>query len=547
MKNFNAYACYLVFCFLSAFVIGCGGRVENKAHAEPIPSIPCGEFGDCSRFAPCISGGTIECTPTGCVAFVPLDDPGAVDLDCINAKTPTPCGTQEKRLRDLDGDGYGDSDNFIWSDVCAPWEKGFVNWFEETDDCDDTNPQVHPGAVEILGNGIDEDCDGKAMQCLSGQTASCACQGGTSGTQQCAPDGMSYGPCACETEQEAVLNLEPGEMPSSQIIVQTQKFWVFSTYTYTTGSNGTSPIIKTACISQDDPDGDMADVDAFMLATLTIGDSVEMSKTKVNGNIACIAFETDQVVFPLGSSGELHLAAHEVIPVSSQAANGAWHGVPRSGHTPRFRLVSVTTKGGQKIEIPSHVTPKMVIRKSQPIVTSLGLASTKLVNGDMDLYKFQVASDPAGPVSVKSFSIPVQKKSAVSVSQFRLRKGNSDLPVSAYLAEVLDFDNFTKYGSIESGMKNVSIAIQLTSEEVINGSGVVFTLHGTVAGASTGASIDIGLGYGGPLSEGSLTSWLVKMKPTDIWLVLYTPELTNGVLGKQFHLVRSFRSSSQTL
>ena len=44
---------------------------------------------------------------------------------------------------DLDGDGYFDIDN-----NCS-----------ETD-CDDSNPDVNPGAEEICDNGIDDDCDG---------------------------------------------------------------------------------------------------------------------------------------------------------------------------------------------------------------------------------------------------------------------------------------------------------------------------------------------------------------------------------------------------
>lgn len=76
--------------------------------------------------------------------------------------------------RDRDGDGFGDPADVIAS-PCTP-AAGYV---ANDEDCDDADPQEHPGAAEVCG-GPDRNCNGRAgddgVPCQSGLGA-CAATG----------------------------------------------------------------------------------------------------------------------------------------------------------------------------------------------------------------------------------------------------------------------------------------------------------------------------------------------------------------------------------
>lgn len=86
--------------------------------------------------------------------------PGAEELcngqddDCDGAADP---GEITTWYADKDGDGHGDPDVAV--EACFT-PSGFVH---DGTDCDDTDPDVHPGAPEVC-DGDDDDCDGRADQ-----------------------------------------------------------------------------------------------------------------------------------------------------------------------------------------------------------------------------------------------------------------------------------------------------------------------------------------------------------------------------------------------
>jgi len=63
---------------------------------------------------------------------------------------------------DDDGDGFGDA--FVSLLACTQ-PSGYSS---DSTDCDDTNYDVNPGAAEVCGDGVDNDCDGGPGACWGG-------------------------------------------------------------------------------------------------------------------------------------------------------------------------------------------------------------------------------------------------------------------------------------------------------------------------------------------------------------------------------------------
>lgn len=112
---------------------GCEPDCTFICHAD----VDCSDGIACNGVEMCARTGT----PGGATGAACVPGP-AISIDLCHACDPT-SGTV--RLIDADGDGFAPGD-------C-----------EGGGDCDDANPSIHPGAVDVSvpGNGVDDDCDGR--------------------------------------------------------------------------------------------------------------------------------------------------------------------------------------------------------------------------------------------------------------------------------------------------------------------------------------------------------------------------------------------------
>ncbi|MFT4621893.1 MAG: hypothetical protein ACI8PZ_000545, partial [Myxococcota bacterium] len=66
---------------------------------------------------------------------------------------------------DADGDGYGGGEPFDPTPTCDPPADGLLPDWPGVD-CDESEPRINPGALDVCENGIDEDCSGADEPCV---------------------------------------------------------------------------------------------------------------------------------------------------------------------------------------------------------------------------------------------------------------------------------------------------------------------------------------------------------------------------------------------
>ena len=160
-----------------------------------------------------VSSGDLACADAGLsTVATDCDDtddnvyPGA--SEALANGIDEDCDGTDLCYADVDHDGYGD-DADVTTAESTDLDCVDLGEASNSDDCDDTNVRVRPGAPETAANGVDEDCDGAELCYVdedgdgsgSGQTAlgDLACTGSPLDTSDCDDADPDVSPAAQET------------------------------------------------------------------------------------------------------------------------------------------------------------------------------------------------------------------------------------------------------------------------------------------------------------------------------------------------------------
>ncbi len=316
-----------------------------------------------------------------------------------------------------------------------------------------------------------------------------------------------------------------GSNPVSTIIVAGQDAWVpFAQYKASAQFEAISldriavESVSTSAGTTHNADNSIYTAVAVAVNGAIMGQDVFSAGTTGTKDIDLTA---NPITIPKDGSTTFELWAKLSGVQSSSSVSGATTGVHRSGMQPSLTLDNSVVTGewdsnyysstniratgdasGERVYASStNITDGnvMVTRATKPIVTKQNLSSTTLANIDQDILKFNVAADSAGSVALKQIMFSVTQTGLTSLSNFRVRKGTTDVALGN-----VAFTGFGGDGSacgdagdtsdLETGSMTSStctVVMSFTNEEVISGSGNTYTLHATIAGATSGDSLSV--------------------------------------------------------
>ncbi len=230
--------------------------------------------------------------------------------------------------------------------------------------------------------------------------------------------------------------------------------------------------------------------------------------------------------------------------LASNITTNAWN----SNYNDKFNVRAYGASSGNIVYATStNMTGGLMgnsftVRRSRPYVARQALSTTTLASGlDSDLYKFQVAADPAGSISLKKmvFNLSVatsSMSSSLTLSNFRLRRGTTDVTSNI---RIVDDNGNNLYGgswTMASTTGQVIVEFTGTNEDTISGSGNVYTLHATVGGTVlTGDTVSVSMRRQstGTVNTGYLTNSYVTSSSLIPGPNLDTATAPSGVSGAE--------------
>jgi hypothetical protein len=305
--------------------------------------------------------------------------------------------------------------------------------------------------------------------------------------------------------------------PVSSIVVAGKDVWVpFAQYKASAQFEAVE--LDRVAILASSTGSNLYDNAVFAAVAVASGGAVKGQDILSSGSTGTkdIDLSANKIVVPKDGSVQFQLWGKLSNIQSSSSVSGATSGVHRSGMAPSLSLKSGLTTGewdsnyfaslnirstgqasGERVYASGTNAGAgniQITRKSKPTVTKQSLSSTTLANIDQDLMKFQVAADAQGSVAVKQIAFSVSKTSGLTLSNFRVRKGSTDMALGDFAVSYTSTTGGVtdiEAGSMATNQNSGYIIVSFTNEETVVGSGNVYTLHATVSGAVSGQNVSL--------------------------------------------------------